>query len=132
MRANSLSEIMRASSQLAWCYLLLITDPGNVNAFHGELQILPKYRCPFFFSSCQVLSSLGALRINKHLALHCLNCGKCRHSTQVSGCALALVIVKLERTFLQIRPSYNHLPDYQGNVTLAIVTLVTEGNHQKM
>ena len=34
--------------------------------------------------------------------------------------AWTCLTVRLERMFLQIRPSYNHLSRYQGNITLAI------------
>lgn len=55
----------------------------------------------------------------------------CRHGPQVFGPGLALVTVRLERTCLQIRPSYNHLSKYQRNITLTIVTTVTERKHQR-
>ena len=34
--------------------------------------------------------------------------------------AWTCLTVRLERMFLQIRPSYNHLSTYQGNITLAM------------
>lgn len=125
MNANGLSETTRASSQLARCHLLLTIGPHRVNAFHGKPPP-PQGEVSLLSWAAARWQQLGSASDKSHLRSHCLSSGKCRHNPQVSGRTLALGAQRPERTALQIRPSYNHLPSHQGNATPDIVTLVTE------